>query len=127
MLNHIPAPPISAGGEYNRRGFQKMLEEYQALLGGFSVGDFFPSMEFIHSLTGMKSRLQDTFQRFDRLFDQSLTEHKNPKREKEEQKDLVHVLLDIQKNDYDEMPLTMDNIKAIILVSELSLSPPSLL
>ncbi|KAM4107459.1 hypothetical protein ACB094_04G146700 [Castanea mollissima] len=106
---------LVSGGEYNRRGFQKMLEEYQALLGGFSVGDFFPSMEFIHSLTGMKSRLQDTFQRFDRLFDQSLTEHKNPKREKEEQKDLVHVLLDIQKNDYDEMPLTMDNIKAIIL------------
>ncbi|KAL4634203.1 hypothetical protein ACB092_04G182400 [Castanea dentata] len=106
---------LVSGGEYNRRGFQKMLEEYQALLGGFSVGDFFPSMEFIHSLTGMKSRLQDTFQRFDKLFDQLLTEDKNPKREKEEQKDLVHVLLDIQKNDYDEMPLTTDNIKAIIL------------
>nr|POE65331.1 cytochrome p450 71a1 [Quercus suber] len=93
-------------GEYNRHGFQKMLEEYRALLGGFSIGDFFPSMEFIHSLTGMKSRLQDTFQHFDKLFDQLLTEHGNPKREKKEQKDLVDVLLDIQKN---------DNIKAIIL------------
>ena len=112
---------FSAGGEYNRHGFQEMLEEYQALLGGFSVGDFFPSMEFIHSLTGMKSRLQDTFQRFDKLFDQLLTEHGNPEREKEEQMDLVDVLLDIQKNGYDEMPLTTDNIKAIILVSEHSL------
>ena len=98
-----------------------MLEEYQTLLGGFSVGDFFPSMEFIHSLTGMKSRLQDTFQRFNKLFDQLLTEHGNPEREKEEQMDLVDVLLDIQKNGYDEMPLTTDNIKAIILVSEHSL------
>ena len=54
------------------------LEEYQVLLGGFSIGDFFPSMEFIHSLTGMKSRLQNTFQCFDKLFDQLLTEHENP-------------------------------------------------
>ena len=98
-----------------------MLEKYRALLGGFSIGDFFPSTEFIHSLTDMKSRLQDTFQRFDKLFDQLLSEHENPKREKEEQKDLVDVLLDIQKNGYDEMPLTTDNIKAIILVSEHSL------
>ena len=101
-----------------------MLEEYRALLGGFSIGDFFPSMEFIYSLTGMKSRLQDTFQRFDKLFDQLLTKHGNPKREKEEQKDLLDVLLNIQKNGYDEMPFTIDNIKAIILVSEHSLSPP---
>ncbi|XP_030937818.1 cytochrome P450 71A1-like [Quercus lobata] len=104
-----------SGGEYDSHGFQKMLEEFQVLLGGFSIGDFFPSIELIHSLTGMKSRLQNTFQRFDKLFDQLLTEHENPKREKEEHKDLVDVLLDIQRNGYDEMPLTTDNIKAIIL------------
>jgi cytochrome P450 len=109
---------FSGGGEYDRHGFQKMLEEYQVLLGGFSIGDFFPSMEFIHSLTGMKSRLQNTFRRFDQLFDQLLAEHRNPKREKEEQKDLVDVLLDVQKNGSDEMPLTTDNLKAIILVSK---------
>ncbi|XP_062168872.1 cytochrome P450 71AP13-like [Alnus glutinosa] len=106
---------FSGGGEYDRHGFQKMLEEYQVLLGGFSIGDFFPSMEFIHSLTGMKSRLQNTFRRFDQLFDQLLAEHRNPKREKEEQKDLVDVLLDVQKKGSDEMPLTTDNLKAIIL------------
>lgn len=106
---------FSGGGEYDRHGFQKMLEEYQVLLGGFSIGDFFPSMEFIQSITGMKSRLQDTFRRFDQLFDQLLSEHLKPKRETEEQKDLVDVLLDVQKNRSDEMPLTKDNIKAIIL------------
>ncbi|XP_034215493.1 cytochrome P450 71A1-like [Prunus dulcis] len=106
---------FSEGGDYDRHGFQKMLEEYQELLGGFSIGDFFPSMEFIHSLTGMKSRLQETFRRFDELFDQMVTDHLNPKREKEEHKDLVDVLLDIQKKESTEMPLTMDNVKAIIL------------
>nr|XP_015882403.2 cytochrome P450 71AP13-like [Ziziphus jujuba var. spinosa] len=106
---------FSGGGEYDKHGFQKMLEEYQELLGGFSLGDFFPSMEFIHSLTGMKSRLQETFRRFDHLFNQILNEHLSPMREKEEHKDLVDVLLDIQKNSSLEMPLTMDNVKAIIL------------
>ncbi|GLT77754.1 hypothetical protein SLA2020_493140 [Shorea laevis] len=103
---------FSGGGEYARHGFQKLLEEFQVLLGGLSTGDFFPSLEFIHSLTGMKSRLQDTFRRFDQLFDQLLAEHGNPKRETEEQKDLVDVLLDIQKNGSDDQtPLTMDNIR----------------
>ncbi|KAH7528335.1 hypothetical protein FEM48_Zijuj05G0061800 [Ziziphus jujuba var. spinosa] len=109
---------FSEGGEYEKHGFQKMLEEYQELLGGFSLGDFFPSMEFIHSLTGMKSRLQETFRRFDHLFDQIVNEHVNPMKEKEEHKDLVDVLLDIKKNGSLEMPLTMDNIKAIILIEK---------
>lgn len=108
---------FSGAGEYDQYGFQKMLEEYQALLGGFSIGDFFPSMEFLHSLTGMKSRLQKTFRRFDQLFDKVIKEHLNTDRETEKQ-DLVDVLLDIQKNESAEMPLTMDNVKAIILVSE---------
>ncbi|XP_048443846.1 cytochrome P450 71AP13 [Pyrus x bretschneideri] len=106
---------FSEGGDYDRHGFQKMLEEYQELLGGFSIGDFFPSMEFIHSLTGMKSRLKETFRRFDELFDQMVTDHLNPNREKEKHKDLVDVLLDVQKSDSAEIPLTMDNVKAIIL------------
>lgn len=105
---------FSGGGDYQRRGFQKMLEEYQELLGGFSVGDFFPSFEFIHSLTGMKSRLQDTSRRFDQLFDQIINEHMYSNKEGE-QKDLVDVLLEVKKNGSDEMPLTTDNIKAIIL------------
>lgn len=111
---------FSGGGEYDRHGFQKMLEEYQVLLGGFSVGDFFPSMEWINSITGMKKRLQETFRRFDRFFDEIIEEHRDPKRETEKHKDLVDVLLDIQENGSYDIPLTMDNIKAVILVSKSS-------
>ncbi|XP_028765178.1 cytochrome P450 71A1-like [Neltuma alba] len=106
---------FSEGGDYHRRGFQKMLEEYQVLLGGFSIGEFFPSLEFVHNLTGVKSRLEDTFRRFDQLFDQILKEHASTKEIEEHNKDLVDVLLEVQRNDSDEVPLTTDNIKAIIL------------
>jgi len=110
---------FSEGGDYHRHGFQTMLDEYQELLGGFSVGDFFPSLEeFLHSLTGMKSRLEGTSRRFDQLFDQILYEHKGSNKV-EEHKDLVDVLLEVQKNGSAEMPLTTDNIKAIILVSQI--------
>ncbi|KAE9604296.1 putative premnaspirodiene oxygenase [Lupinus albus] len=105
---------FSEGGDYYRHGFREMLNEVRELVGGFSVGDFFPSLEFIHTLTGMKSRLQDTFRRLDQLFEQMLNEHLASEKVKEH-KDLVHSLLDMQKNDSDEQPLTTDNIKAIIL------------
>ncbi|KAG4207586.1 hypothetical protein ERO13_A03G075332v2 [Gossypium hirsutum] len=73
-------------------------------------------MEFIHCLTGLKSKLQSTFQRFDRFFDEVIAEHLDPDRHKEEHsKDLLDVLLDIQKSESNEINLTMDNVKAIML------------
>ncbi|EXB94460.1 Cytochrome P450 71A1 [Morus notabilis] len=115
---------FSEGGDFDQKGFQKLLQEFQELLGGLSVGDFFPSMEFVLSLTGMKSRLVHTFKRFDEIFDQIVAVHLNPKREKEEtKKDLVDVLLDIQRNGSGEMPLTLDNVKALILLDFPQLQP----
>ncbi|KAJ8772910.1 hypothetical protein K2173_028087 [Erythroxylum novogranatense] len=105
----------SEGGEYDRHGFQKLLDDYQELLGGFSLGDYFPSLEFVHNLSSMKSKLQTTFRRFNKFFDDVITEHLRTEKKPGEQKDLVDVLLDIQKNGSAEMPLTMDNVKAIIL------------
>lgn len=112
----------SRGGDYDRLGFQKMLEDYQVLLGGFNLGDFFPSMEFIYTLNGMKSKLQNTFKRFDQFFDEVLKEHLNPNEDKGEFKDLIDILLEIQKNQDTELPFTTDNLKAIMLVSSTSSS-----
>ncbi|GMN58589.1 hypothetical protein TIFTF001_027683 [Ficus carica] len=106
---------FSDGGDYDKHGFQKLLEEFQELQGGLSVGDFFPSMEFLLGLTGMKSRLVKTFKGFDQLLDRIVADHVNPKRDRDESMDLVDVLLDIQRNGSNEMPLTINNVKAIIL------------
>ncbi|KAK9090284.1 hypothetical protein Sjap_023461 [Stephania japonica] len=106
---------FTQGGEYDQHGFQDMLEEYQVLLGGFSVGDCFPSMEWISAFTGTKSRLERLFKRFDQFFNDMIEEHLHPKRTKTETKDLVDILLDLQKHESLEMPLTMENIKAVIM------------
>ncbi|EHA8588280.1 Cytochrome P450 71A1 [Cocos nucifera] len=110
---------FAEGGEYDRHGFQKMLDEYQVLLGGFSLADFYPSLEWVTAVTGMKWRMERTFKRFDGFFDEIIEEHRKRKKTREggeeEDKDLVDVLLDVQKDGSLEMPLTMDNVKAIIL------------
>lgn len=108
---------FSGGGEYDQHGFQDLLEEFQILLGGFSLADYFPSMEWISTLTGMKSRLVNTFRRFDNFFNEIIEEHENPGRVNEV-KDVVDVLLELQKGDSLDTPLTADNIKALILVCQ---------
>ncbi|KAK9113589.1 hypothetical protein Syun_020386 [Stephania yunnanensis] len=102
-------------GEDEGEEFHEMLAESQVLLGGFSLGDYFPSMEWIHTLTGMKARLERLSRRFDRFFDGMIEEHMNSTRVRVDHKDLIDVLLDIQQNGSLDMPLTMDNIKAIIM------------
>ncbi|XP_062116103.1 cytochrome P450 71AP13-like [Humulus lupulus] len=111
---------FSEGGDYDKQGFQELLEEFQELLGGLGVSDFFPSLEFVISLTGMKSRLIHTFKQFDELFDRIIGEHLDrhghDRVKDERSKDLVDGLLDIQRNNgSSEMTLSMENVKAIIL------------
>lgn len=107
---------FTQGGDYDKQGFLELLGEYQVLLGGFSIGDFFPSMDFVQKLSGTEGRLKQAFRRFDNIFNQLIKEHQNPENRRNH-KDLVDLLLDVQQNKNAEITLTMDNIKAIILVS----------
>ncbi|KAJ8748044.1 hypothetical protein K2173_001002 [Erythroxylum novogranatense] len=82
---------------------------------GFNLGDYFPSIGFVQNLTSMKSELQRTFRRFDQFFDEVISEHLNYATKKEEHKDMVDTLLDLQKSESAEIPLNMNNIKAVLL------------
>ncbi|KAG0487642.1 hypothetical protein HPP92_009737 [Vanilla planifolia] len=103
----------AGAGGHERRGFQQMLDEHHILLGGFSVIDFFPSLEWVNALTGKRRQLQGTFSKLSAFLDEVLADHL----EKRESKvlDLVDVLLDAQRDESAEVRLTMDNIKAVIL------------
>ncbi|KAG0487643.1 hypothetical protein HPP92_009738 [Vanilla planifolia] len=103
----------AGGGGHERRGFQRILEDYQKLLGGFSIGDFFPSLEWVNAFTGMRRLLQITFRRLDAFFDEVIADHLEKRGRKE--LDLVDVLLAAQRDESADVRLTMDNIKAVIL------------
>ncbi|XP_060187977.1 LOW QUALITY PROTEIN: cytochrome P450 71AP13-like [Lycium barbarum] len=105
---------FTEGGDYERHGFHKLLDEFQELLGGLSIGDFFPLIEcIIQRLTGLKSRLEDTSSRFDQLLDEIVENHIRSGNEKDH-KDIVDVLLEVQQKADLEAPITMENVKAVI-------------
>nr|KYP67769.1 Cytochrome P450 71D10 [Cajanus cajan] len=88
---------------------EKMLE----LLGGFSIADFYPSIKVLPLLTGMKNKLERAQRENDKILENMVKDHmENNKNSKNE--DFIDILLKTQKKDDLEIPLTHNNIKAII-------------
>ncbi|KDP32263.1 hypothetical protein JCGZ_14784 [Jatropha curcas] len=85
-----------------------------------SVADLFPSVKFLHRITGMSSKLEKLHQETDIMLENIISEHRENKRlgrsnSQGKQDDLVDVLLNIQDSDNLELPLTIENIKAVML------------
>ncbi|KAI3944293.1 hypothetical protein MKW92_019869, partial [Papaver armeniacum] len=101
--------------------FKLAIQEALTLAGGFDISDVFPSLNFLHFISGLKPKLEKLHQKIDRILDNIIEEHKkNQKRNQanvlgEIGEDLVDVLLRVQENGELEFPITNDNIKAVIL------------
>nr|APU50913.1 premnaspirodiene oxygenase [Fritillaria cirrhosa] len=96
------------------------LEEILELMSGFSVVDLFPSIKYLDVLVGVKSRVQRLHQHVDEILQGIIKEHelKQARRTSprgEEAEDLLDVLLRIRRQGELEIPLTDDNLKAVIL------------
>ncbi|PIA28378.1 hypothetical protein AQUCO_07000007v1 [Aquilegia coerulea] len=80
--------------------FKGAVREGTLLAGGFHVGDFFPSLEFVSTLSGMKARIKKNFIELDSILSKVIEEHlmKDEKNEVEHE-DLVDVLLRVKKNE----------------------------
>ncbi|NP_001234847.2 cytochrome P450 71 family protein [Solanum lycopersicum] len=91
-----------------------VLTETQALLAGFCFGDFFPDFEWVNWLSGMKKRLMNNLKDLREVCDEIIKEHLMKTRE-DGSEDFVHVLLKVQKRDDLQVPITDDNLKALIL------------
>ncbi|XP_059443423.1 cytochrome P450 71A1-like [Corylus avellana] len=103
--------------EDGKSRFGHLSRRVMVLLGAFCFGDFFPFLGWIDFLTGFIPSLKATFRELDVLFDQIVEEHKTMKTEDDEpnRKDLVDILLKLQKRGMLEIELTQDNLKAILL------------
>ncbi|XP_021718036.1 cytochrome P450 71D8-like [Chenopodium quinoa] len=101
--------------------FRKLVADMAALLSGFSIGDLYPSIEFISVVSGMKRKLQDIVKRVDKIMDPIIEEHLCNKRlgQNEGDEDIVDILLQFHNDNLqhhtNEFSLTTDNIKAIII------------
>ncbi|KAL3328043.1 hypothetical protein AABB24_035614 [Solanum stoloniferum] len=96
-----------------------VLTETQALLAGFCLGDFFPDWEWVNWLSGMKKRLMNNLKDLTEVCDEIIEEHlmktRDDDRNGDGSEDFVDVLLRVQKRDDLQVPITDDNVKALIL------------
>ncbi|GKB64005.1 cytochrome P450 71D10-like protein [Tanacetum coccineum] len=84
--------------------------------GGFSLADLFPSSKLITFLSSTRAELEKIHQTFDQTLNDIIKEHKISEiSEGEVEKDLIDVLLHVQKRGDLDIPLSTDNIKAVIL------------
>ncbi|KAL8033432.1 hypothetical protein ABFX02_13G158700 [Erythranthe guttata] len=90
-----------------------VIQEAIRLAAGFNVANAYPSIKFLQMMSGLKSRVKKLHRVSDKILDEIIHEHRaysvNP-----DEKDLVDVLLGFQ-NDGLEIPLTDQNIKAVVL------------
>ncbi|KDP39022.1 hypothetical protein JCGZ_00779 [Jatropha curcas] len=112
----------SAFGKVSERheAFLPLVQKIVLVLEGFSVADIFPSVKFLHGITGMRSKMEKLHQEADIMLENIINEHRENKRlgrsnSQGKEDDLVDVLLNLQCGDSLEFPLRIENIKAVML------------
>ncbi|XP_023733630.1 germacrene A hydroxylase [Lactuca sativa] len=92
--------------------FIDLIKRIVTEMGGFDVADIFPSKAFIHHLSGKRSRLAKIHNRVENVVNKILAESLS-NRSNTSDESLLDILLRLK--DGIEFPLTIDNVKAVIL------------
>ncbi|CAK7332417.1 unnamed protein product [Dovyalis caffra] len=113
------------GVEGNNNKLVNVLTETQALFAGFCVGDFFPKWKWVNRVSGYRIRLTKNLEELRAVCEEIIEEHLARKegtaaaagRKNDEyyREDFVDVLLRVKKQDDLEVPITDDNLKALVL------------
>ncbi|KAI3688487.1 hypothetical protein L2E82_46097 [Cichorium intybus] len=107
----------------DQESFIALVKEASAAAAGFNVSDLYPSSTILPLLTGFKAKLEKIRERFEDIISNIIEEHQAKKAENnadaDVDEDLVDVLVRFQEHGDAEFPLSIANIKAVILVSEL--------
>lgn len=112
---------MDESGERKKNDLVGVLTVTQELLAGFCVGDFYPEWEWVNLVSGMKRRLLENLADLRAVCDDIINEHVGKRREKGEddiaagEEDFVDVLLRVQQRNDLEVPITDDNLKALVL------------
>lgn len=100
-----------------RSRFHSLLNDAQAMFTAFFFADYFPSIGWLDKLTGQYSRLEKTFKDLDVFYEEIINDHLDPNRPTSQQGDIIDVLLHLRKQRTFTFELTIDHIKALLLVN----------
>ncbi|CAJ2640006.1 unnamed protein product [Trifolium pratense] len=102
--------------------FISVVKQLIKLIGGFYIGDFFPSAKWIQNVSGMRRKIEKVSRQIDTIVEHIINDHKeaSSRRAKEgvaeTEEDLIDCLLKFEDNGSNmDFHLTTDNIKAIIV------------
>ncbi|XP_058746708.1 desmethyl-deoxy-podophyllotoxin synthase-like [Vicia villosa] len=101
----------------DQQEFLLLIKKLIKLAEGFIVVDLFPSQKWLHVISGMKPKLEELHKKFDNIIENIIKEAvEKSYDEGETVEGFLSVLLRIKDDDDAlECPLTIDNIKAVIL------------
>ncbi|KAK6932850.1 Serine acetyltransferase, N-terminal [Dillenia turbinata] len=101
----------------DHKRFRAVMKKATSLAGGFHIGDFFPSLGFVGVISGMTAELEKVFLETDSIAGKIIQQRiERNAANKSKQEDLVDVLLHLKDDGGLKLPLTIDNIKSIILI-----------
>ncbi|KAL7159519.1 hypothetical protein ABFS83_01G032500 [Erythranthe nasuta] len=94
-----------------------IIKEAVVLAAGFNVADVYPSIKLLQMMSGLRRKVKKLHGEADCILDDIIHEHRYSKNEKQTSDiDLLDVLLGFQGGDDGiDIPLTTDNIKAVIM------------
>ena len=115
------------GRKYNRLDASTLvsaIKEGIVLVGGFGLTDFYPSKKLFQLISFMKGKLRKIDEKVDSALQNIINKHMSETlvssesgEDEQETEDLVDVLLRIQKGGSLDIPITIDDIKAVVCVS----------
>ncbi|GAA0156514.1 oxygenase [Lithospermum erythrorhizon] len=106
------------GGLESRR-FDQILHEAQAMMNGFYLSDYIPSLGWLFDkVSGMISRLEKNFKELDSFYEELIQEHLNKNRNKSTKvtQDIIDILLQVKNEQSSSVELTLDHIKAMLMI-----------
>ena len=113
---------ITVGTKYNdggedRKMFKVLSVEFAEIMSRINIGDYVPWLSWFSRLNGLDAKQDDLAKRYDDFLDTVVQEHMDGDHVKnEDEKDLVDVLLSLQKENVLAIPIDRVCIKAITLV-----------
>lgn len=113
-------------GSEGKGGLVEVMKETQALFAGFCAGDFYPEWGWVNWASGYKRRLERNLRDLRSVCDEIIREHLAQEQDDERGEDFVDVLLKVQRREDLEVPITDDNLKALVLVNIFFTPPLSL-